>query len=94
VAEAENGAEALQRCAAAMPDLILLDWNMPVMSGIEFVTALRGKPGGAKPKVVFCTTENDPSFIGKGIAAGADGYVTKPFDQASLRGRLERIGAA
>jgi two-component system chemotaxis response regulator CheY len=92
--EAENGQEALARCARVMPDLILLDWNMPVMGGLAFVTALRAQPEGRKPKVVFCTTESEPSFIGQAIAAGADGYVTKPFDQASLSERLQRIGAA
>ena len=94
VNEAENGEEALLRCARAMPDLILLDWNMPVMTGIQFVTALRAQPEGKKPKVVFCTTENADSFIGKAIAAGADGYVVKPFDEPTLREKLQRIGAA
>jgi len=93
-AEAENGEEALARCAKAMPDLILLDWNMPVMTGIQFCAALRAQPGGRKPKVVFCTTENEPTFIGKAIAAGADGYVVKPFDESTMRDKLQRIGAA
>ena len=94
VTEAENGQEALGRCAAAMPDLILLDWNMPVMTGIEFITALRAAPGGGRPKVVFCTTEHEPAVVGRGIAAGADGFVTKPFDDQTLSAKLQRIGAA
>ena len=94
VTEAENGQEALARCQAAMPDLILLDWNMPVMTGIEFITALRAAAGGARPKVVFCTTEHEPEFVGRGIAAGADGFVTKPFDDQTLSAKLQRIGAA
>jgi two-component system, chemotaxis family, chemotaxis protein CheY len=94
VTEAENGQEALARCAVAMPDLILLDWNMPVMTGIEFITALRTQPGGSHPKVVFCTTENEPTIVGRGIAAGADGFVTKPFDDQTLSAKLQRIGAA
>ena len=76
VTEAENGQEALARCGVAMPDLILLDWNMPVMTGIEFITALRAAPGGGRPKVVFCTTEHEPAIVGRGIAAGADGFVS------------------
>jgi len=95
VAEAENGQEALARCeASGMPDLILLDWNMPVMTGIEFITALRAKDGGGVPKVVFCTTENDPAIVGRGVAAGADGFVTKPYDDQTLLAKLQRIGAA
>jgi two-component system chemotaxis response regulator CheY len=77
-----------------MPDLILLDWNMPVMTGIEFITALRETQGGGRPKVVFCTTEHEPAIVGRGIAAGADGFVTKPFDDQTLQAKLVRIGAA
>jgi two-component system chemotaxis response regulator CheY len=94
VTEAENGQEALARCGVAMPDLILLDWNMPVMTGIEFITALRATAGGGHPKVVFCTTEHEPAIVGRGIAAGADGFVTKPFDDQTLSAKLQRIGAA
>ena len=94
VTEAENGQEALARCAAAMPDLILLDWNMPVMSGIEFIVALREVDGGRGPKVVFCTTEHDVSHVREGIAAGADEYVMKPFDHDTLQHKLARIGLA
>jgi two-component system chemotaxis response regulator CheY len=94
VAEAENGEEALGRCKAAMPDLILLDWNMPVMSGVEFVAALRREQASLKPKVVFCTSNADTAHIRKGIEAGADEYVIKPFDQQTLQAKLQRIGAA
>jgi len=94
VIEAENGEEALARCRAAMPDLILLDWEMPVMSGVEFVAALRRLDGGAAPKVVFCTSRSETANIYQGIGAGADEYVTKPFDQHILLAKLQRIGAA
>ena len=55
VDEAENGKLGLDKCEEAMPDVVLLDWNMPVMTGIEFITQLRQREGGDKPKVVFCT---------------------------------------
>ena len=55
IAEASDGMEALAWCRAAMPDAVLLDWNMPVMTGIEFLRHLRLEPGGDKPTVVFCT---------------------------------------
>jgi two-component system chemotaxis response regulator CheY len=94
VAEAENGKEALGKCTAAMPRLILLDWNMPVMSGIEFLAALnRLKPAG-KPKVVFCTTNSDENAIRSGLEAGAGSYLLKPFNEQTLRIALERIGEA
>lgn len=94
VTEAENGREALARCERAMPDLILLDWNMPVMNGIEFISELRRLNGGTRPKVVFCTTENDVAHIREAIEAGADEYVMKPFDHDTLQMKLQLIGAA
>ena len=94
VEEAEHGEDALEKCSAAMPDVILLDWNMPVMSGIEFINKLRARPDGAKPKVVFCTTENDVAHIREAIDAGADEYVMKPFDHETLQIKLQLVGCA
>ncbi len=90
--EAEDGQQALSACDAAMPDLILLDWNMPVMDGIAFLRALRARPDGAAPKVVFCTTEYDANHIREAITAGADEYVMKPFDHETLLLKLQLIG--
>ncbi len=94
VEEAENGLQGLERCEAAMPDVVLLDWNMPVMTGIEFITKLRQRPGGDRPKVVFCTTENDVAHIREAISAGADEYVMKPFDHETLQIKLQLVGMA
>lgn len=94
VDEAENGRDGLERCEAAMPDVVLLDWNMPVMTGIEFITQLRQRNGGDKPKVVFCTTENDIAHIREAISAGADEYVMKPFDHETLQIKLQLVGMA
>ena len=94
VEEAENGQEGLNRCMEAMPDVVLLDWNMPVMTGIEFIHQLRKHEGGDKPKVVFCTTENDVAHIREAISAGADEYVMKPFDHETLQIKLQLVGMA
>ena len=94
VDEAENGREGLERCAETMPDVILLDWNMPVMSGMEFLKALRQSEHEDQPKVVFCTTENDIAHIRAAIAAGADEYVMKPFDRDTLHSKLQIVGVA
>ena len=83
---------ALEACRAAMPDGVLLDWNMPVMDGLAFLEALRGLPGGARPKVVFCTTENEAPQIMRALAAGADEYVMKPFDRAIIASKFEQVG--
>jgi len=90
--EAENGQEALDACEAAFPDAILLDWNMPVMNGIEFLRALRAGEGGDAPKVVFCTTENDMAHIQEAIGAGANEYIMKPFDSDIIQSKLSQIG--
>ncbi|WP_305096832.1 response regulator [Croceibacterium aestuarii] len=94
VDEAADGQEALAKCDVKMPDVILLDWNMPVMSGIEFLSRLRERPDGKTPKVVFCTTENDVAHIREAIDAGADEYVMKPFDHDTLQIKLQLVGAA
>ncbi|TCD02301.1 response regulator [Erythrobacteraceae bacterium CFH 75059] len=93
VTEAENGEEALSRCQVAMPHLVLTDWQMPVMSGIEFVTRLRALPASRAPVVVFCTSKGAARDIHDGIAAGADDYVLKPFDEAQLKAKLEGLAS-
>lgn len=90
--EAENGEEALARCKKSMPDLILTDWNMPEMDGIAFVTKLRSIPTPKEPVVVFCTSNGEAKDIHDGIAAGADDYIVKPFDEAALKAKLEKLG--
>jgi two-component system chemotaxis response regulator CheY len=90
-AEADDGEKALAACSFLMPDLILVDWNMPVLDGFGFMRALRKMPGGRKPKVLFCTTENDVAHIARAMHAGADDYIMKPFNRAIMRGKLEDV---
>ena len=91
--EAENGAEAFDACAAEMPDLVLLDWNMPVLDGLEFLHKLRASGLTPQPKILFCTTETDFSKITTAMAAGADEYIMKPFDEDILISKLRIVGA-
>jgi two-component system chemotaxis response regulator CheY len=90
--EAEDGVVALEKCENSMPMAILLDWNMPNMTGIEFLENLRKKPDGDKPKVVFCTTENEMSFIQKALEQGADEYIMKPFDSDIVETKFRQVG--
>ncbi len=90
--EAADGMQALEACKANMPDAILLDWNMPVMSGIEFLRELRGLEGGQAPIVVFCTTENDIEHIQEAIEAGANEYIMKPFDSEIIQAKFSQVG--
>jgi two-component system chemotaxis response regulator CheY len=92
VEEAEDGQKALEACHRQLPDCVLLDWNMPVMNGLEFLQAVRAEFGADDPPVVFCTTETDMEFIEKAIESGAQEYVMKPFDEEILLGKLAQVG--
>lgn len=91
-AEAEDGQKAYESCQASMPDVIMLDWNMPVMSGIEFLEKLRQMKDGDRPKVVFCTTENDMAHIQRAMMAGANEYIMKPFDRDIVESKFLQAG--
>jgi len=90
--EAEDGTTALHCCRKKMPDVILLDWNMPNMSGIDFLRTLRGEHNGRLPIVVFCTTENDVAHITEALGAGADEYIMKPFDRGIIEEKFVEVG--
>ena len=92
ILEAEDGQQALEKCQETMPDAILLDWNMPVMDGLEFLAQLRKLDGGDTPKVVFCTTENDVAHIARALHAGADEYIMKPFDKDIVTAKFHEVG--
>lgn len=92
VDEAENGAEALAFCRSRLPDGILLDWNMPVMNGIEFLHALRAEFGQGEPRVVFCTTESELDAIQRAIEGGANEYIMKPFDAEIIESKFSQVG--
>lgn len=90
--EATNGREALEACKRRMPTVVLVDWTMPEMNGIDYVRALRGLPGGDAPVVIFCTTETDVEHIQAAIDAGANEYIMKPFDGEIVRAKLAQVG--
>lgn len=92
ILEAEDGQGALDICLQGMPDVILLDWNMPVMNGLDFLKQLRLAEGGEQPIVVFCTTENDMAHIREAISAGANEYIMKPFDRAIIEAKFSQVG--
>jgi two-component system chemotaxis response regulator CheY len=92
VEEAEDGQRALDSCRHELPNCVLLDWNMPVMNGIDFLKQLRREFGPDKPPVVFCTTENEISFIEEAIRNGAQEFIMKPFDEEILLGKFAQVG--
>jgi two-component system chemotaxis response regulator CheY len=94
VIEAESAQRALELCQQDLPDTILLDFHMPGMGTVEFLSSLRALPGGKSPFVVYCTTENDSADISRTIAAGADDFILKPFDRKSLTAKFATPAAA
>ncbi|MDF0540895.1 response regulator [Sphingobium sp. H39-3-25] len=92
VTEACDGRDALTQCVSNVPDVVLLDWNMPVMTGMEFLQELSRVKLSARPKVIFCTTENGIGHIKAAVEAGADEYVMKPFDRDTLESKLQIVG--
>lgn len=92
VVEAADGVEALAWCRASMPEAILLDWNMPGLSGIDFLRQLRQDPGGDAPVVIFCTVESDPRRIAEALNCGAAEYIMKPFDGDIIESKFAEAG--
>jgi two-component system chemotaxis response regulator CheY len=92
VIEAENGALAVETCSSIVPDVILLDWNMPEMDGITCLKALRRMELDPRPLVVMCTTENGMPKIKEALESGADEYIMKPFDKDVLLDKLSQLG--
>lgn len=91
VGEAEHGLAAVEACALIVPDLILLDWNMPEMDGLTCLKAVRAMNLNPRPLIVMCTTENVLPKITEALAAGADEYIMKPFDRDVLRDKLSQL---
>ena len=92
IVEAEDGEQALGACQHQLPDAVLLDWNMPNVNGFEFLRMLRQLPDGGRPKVVFCTTENDVAQIARALHAGANEYIMKPFDKEIVEAKFQEVG--
>lgn len=90
--EAGDGLEALALCRAQMPDVVLLDWSMPVMDGREFLRALRAEPGGDQPVVIFCSARNGVDEIAEALEDGADEYIMKPFDGDIIASKFAEAG--
>jgi two-component system, chemotaxis family, chemotaxis protein CheY len=88
VSEAENGQDAIEKIQKTQYDLIMLDWNMPVMDGIEFMKKFKTEFNHQDTKVIFCTTESEMNKIQIAIELGASEYIMKPFDIEILRSKL------
>ncbi len=90
---AENGAVAVEKAQSCVPDLILMDISMPVMSGIEATRALRLTPAGSRMKIVALTAHAMESARRECLEAGCDDFATKPVDFAGLVALIEKYAA-
>ena len=94
VLEAPSGDEALQICAQVQPDMVISDWMMPVMDGLEFCKAFRAMKRDSYGYFILLTSKSEKDEVAKGLDNGADDFLTKPVNPAELRARLtagERI---
>ncbi|MCE9605539.1 MAG: response regulator [Planctomycetia bacterium] len=91
--DASNGREGLERLASApLPDVVLVDWNMPEMDGLEFITAVRREERYAGIAVLMVTTETETDRMLRALSAGADEYLMKPFQKEGLVDKLRLVG--
>ncbi len=86
IVEAENGQDALDKVKSESPELVLLDWNMPVMDGITCLRTLR--QSDKKTKVIMCTSESEKEKVVEALKSGANDYMVKPFDPETLKEKL------
>lgn len=92
VQQASNGLDAVNICQASAPTLVLLDWNMPIMDGLDCLMTLRRSALRQIPRIMLCTSESAFEKIKVAIAAGADEYIIKPFNKDVLLDKLVHLG--
>lgn len=88
---ANDGEAALQQIAAHLPDLVLLDVMLPKRNGFEVCQQLRGNPEWASVKVIMLTAKGRDTEVAKGLALGADAYMTKPFSTKDLVAQVKQM---
>lgn len=91
VIEAVDGADGLQKTKTAPPNMVITDLNMPRMDGIQLIRELRKNPGTKFIPIVMLTTESQPEKKQEGKAAGATGWIVKPFQPDQLTGVVKKL---
>jgi len=90
--ESQDGIGAIEACRNHLPDLVLLDANLPNVDMPALLRRLRTLSANGRPYVLICTTENDPEMIAAAMEAGADEYILKPFDRTLMEDKLRDAG--
>jgi len=89
---AEDGTEALEKARYNMPDIILLDWDMPKMSGLEFIEEFVKLPDAKETHILYCTSEIMVPEMARAKRLGCDGFLMKPFNREIVAAKLQEIG--
>ncbi len=92
VIEAEDGEDVVELTQLKEPDLIIMDWNLPVMEGIDALYKIRDMNLPRRPKVIFCSANSDLRRIKQALDGGADDYIIKPFDEDIVATKLTILG--
>lgn len=90
VVEAGDGSDALQKCDGTI-ELVITDWNMPVMGGLEFVKGLRANPAHTKTPILMVTTRSVKEDILQAVEAGVSSYILKPFTPQVLKEKIDQV---
>jgi two-component system alkaline phosphatase synthesis response regulator PhoP len=91
VSVVSNGRQALEAVRTALPNVVLLDWMMPELDGLETCRQLKADPATAGIPIVFLTAKSQEQEIARGLALGATGYITKPFDALNLGAQIRAL---
>lgn len=92
VSEAEDGEEVLEECLNTQPDLIVSDWSLPMIDGIDVLYKIRGDRKIKQPRFMFCSYVNDAAIIRQAIDGGADDFIMRPFDEDIIGSKLAILG--
>ena len=91
VGEAEDGEDLLEQCTADMPDLIISDWNLPLIDGIDVLYKIRSNRTVRQPVFMFCSYIKDTEIIKQALKGGADDFIMRPFDEDIIAQKLRII---
>ena len=92
VSEAEDGEDVLEQCVSFNPDLIISDWNLPLIDGIDVLYKIRTDRKIKQPKFMFCSYVSETAIMRQAIDAGADDFILRPFDEDIIAGKLAILG--
>lgn len=92
VIEAEDGEDVIEHWRRIPLDLIIMDWRLPVMEGIDVLYMIRSTPKMNQPKIIFCSSLIDEAKIKEALQGGADDYIMKPFDEEIIESKITILG--